>query len=119
MISTGVRWVQSGDLELRTVEPLRPPTFESRAPCELTFWMLQTPVNPDGSAATIEEIQTRYRRRNNSPPLPRPRHHNTTRTHVGTDSRSCNDTVTVAADAPLWTPGEGDSFEMRFDVSPD
>ena len=32
--------------------------------------------------------------------------------------RSCNDTVTVAADAPLWTPGEGDSFELRFDVSP-
>ena len=57
---------------------MRPPTFESRAPCEHTFWMLQTPVNPDGSAATIEEIQTRYRRHNNSQPPPQQRHYNTT-----------------------------------------
>jgi len=84
----GARWRQHADVGLRTTNPLRPASMESRKPCASPFWLLQQPLGLDGQPTTAEAEVDRY--------------------------DACNDTLTLAAQPPLWTPGAASSFELRL-----
>lgn len=86
----GRRWVQSADLALRSDEPMRSLDLAPRPPCHQPTWAFATPVLPDGAPASAESILAQY--------------------------AACNDTVTLAAQPPLWTPGVTHAFEAALTV---
>jgi hypothetical protein len=88
----GARWRQSGELQVRRSDgPFRATVLPELSPCSTPFWMLQDPVQENGDATTAAAI-------------------------AAAEHASCNTTAVFSADAPLWTPGVGSSFELDFTV---
>ena len=50
----GARWRQQADIGLRTTNPLRPASMDSRKPCGVPFWLLQQPLGLNGQPTTAE-----------------------------------------------------------------
>eukprot|EP00316_Scyphosphaera_apsteinii_P005893 CAMPEP_0119328330 /NCGR_PEP_ID=MMETSP1333-20130426/73051_1 /TAXON_ID=418940 /ORGANISM="Scyphosphaera apsteinii, Strain RCC1455" /LENGTH=275 /DNA_ID=CAMNT_0007337145 /DNA_START=217 /DNA_END=1044 /DNA_ORIENTATION=- len=91
----GVRWRQRARLGLHTAEPLPASSASSRSPCSHPFWAFEEPVGPGGHAVTAENILERM--------------------HL-----TCNDTVLLVTEPPLWsvgTLGADDSFELNLTIS--
>jgi len=87
----GSFWRQRSELRLSTQNPVPARTRSPPEPCDRPFWMLQSPVQDDGHAATIGSTLDRY--------------------------YQCNDTVRLDTFPAVWTPGAPETFEAQLSVS--
>ena len=126
----GARWRQSGELQVRRSDgPFRATVLPELSPCSTPFWMLQDPVQARASAARhgappARALPAPGPARAPRPPAPTPHSPRsqengdatTAAAIAAAEHASCNTTAVFSADAPLWTPGVGSSFELDFTV---
>ena len=124
----GARWRQSGELQVRRSDgPFRATVLPELSPCSTPFWMLQDPVQVRRRRPARRTAHARApctRAQAPRPPAPTPHSPRTQENGDATtaaaiaaaEHASCNTTAVFSADAPLWTPGVGSSFELDFTV---
>ena len=116
----------------RSDGPFRATVLPELSPCSTPFWMLQDPVqarsrrrrHPARRTARARAPRTQARPRASRPPAPTPHaprsqengDATTAAAIAAAEHASCNTTAVFSADAPLWTPGVGSSFELDFTV---